>query len=815
VIKQFLRYYHPYCIVNYNALTLYSNMKNCLAALWLTLCIVWNTEAQNLNMQLRSQLQFPGQTLANVCGWTSPDGREYALVGASKGLIIVEVTNPAQPVQIVQLPGPDNLWKEIKTYSHYAYVTSEGGEGVQIVDLSGLPSANLTWHYYTGTGAINGQLDAIHALHIDVTKGFLYTYGGDQSHGVVHNLQPDPYNPVYVGEYAQNGYIHDGYADNDTLYAGHIYAGILSVVDMTDKSNPQVLGTVETPGKFTHNAWILDDRKHILTTDETVPSFLTSYDVSDPSNIIELDRFSIDDGTNSIGHNTHVLNDWAITSWYTGGVVITDCHRPDNLVRVGQYDTWAGTGPDFDGCWGAFPYFPSGTIIASNIEPAELFILSPTYQRASYVEGTILNGCDNTPLEGAQIEIISGDPGAITKTNPNGVFKTGQAAAGIYPVRVSKPGFTTQIITATLTPGAVVPINITLQPISVVTATGTVVDITGQPVANVPVVLSNASDTYTAQSNASGEFMISCVNGGTYSVTAGLWGYYTSNPISVQLENSASIVIPLTRGYYDDFRLDYGWTNESTAASGAWERGEPVGTTYQNQFSNPETDLSSDLGDECYVTGNGGGQAGSDDVDGGIVTLVSPVMQLADFQGARLSFSYWFFNNGGNNTPDDKFEVFVTNGTQTASVFNTTTSSSNWRSEQFIDIQDFITLNNQVRVRFVTGDTGNNHLVEGGVDAFRVEPFTSSAPSVAPQVVAQILPNPSSTTFHLQATLPAGTRSARLEVRDVLGRYVEMSDLASDTQVALQFGQNYTPGVYMATLVVDGVPATTTRLVKQ
>ena len=56
--------------------------------------------SQNYNMQLRSTMSFPGQTLANICGYTQ-NGREYALLGGSKGLIIVDITNPDVPQQIV------------------------------------------------------------------------------------------------------------------------------------------------------------------------------------------------------------------------------------------------------------------------------------------------------------------------------------------------------------------------------------------------------------------------------------------------------------------------------------------------------------------------------------------------------------------------------------------------------------------------------------------------------------------------------------------------------------------------------------------
>jgi hypothetical protein len=137
---------------------------------------------QDLNFKLQSKLNFPGQTLANVFGYTQ-DGREYALVGGSKGLIVVDVTIPETPEVITQIPGPDNLWKEIKTYKSFCYVTTEGGGGLQVVDLSALPSDNLPYFNYTGDGAIFNALNTIHALHIDTTLGFLYAYGSNLFNG--------------------------------------------------------------------------------------------------------------------------------------------------------------------------------------------------------------------------------------------------------------------------------------------------------------------------------------------------------------------------------------------------------------------------------------------------------------------------------------------------------------------------------------------------------------------------------------------------------------------------------------------------------
>ena len=318
------------------------------------------THAQNQNIALRFTIQFPGQTLANICGYAA-NGKEYALVGGSKGLVVVDVTNPDAPLQIVQIPGPDNLWKEIKTYQHYAYITSEGGQGLQIVDLAGLPSVNLMSKFYTGDGSIAGQLDRIHSLHIDETKGFAYLHGSNLFNGgsVVVNLG-DPWNPVFAGKFDQLGYVHDGYVDNDTLYGCHIFTGNFSIVNMADKQNPALLGTQPTPTAATHNTWLSTDKKVVFTTDENGSSYLGAYDISDPTDIQLLDKLQARPGTGNIMHNTHIRGDYAITSIYTEGVSIIDVSHPENMVQVGLYDTWpADSGGGFDG-YGRVPIFALG-----------------------------------------------------------------------------------------------------------------------------------------------------------------------------------------------------------------------------------------------------------------------------------------------------------------------------------------------------------------------------------------------------------------------------------------------------------------------
>ncbi|MEQ1747697.1 MAG: choice-of-anchor B family protein, partial [Saprospiraceae bacterium] len=501
------------------------------------------------NIAFRSKMTFPGQTVANVWGYHA-NGREYALIGASKGLIIADITNPDVPVQIVQIPGPNNLWKEIRTYRHYAYVVTEGGGGVQIIDLSKLPSANLDYRSYTGDGPIGGQLGKIHALHIDETKGFLYAFGGNLFNGgaKVLDLNENPYYPTYAGKFDQLSYIHDGYVDNDTMYSGHIYQGKFAIVDMTDKSAPSLIATQNTPNNFTHNTWLTDDRKTLLTTDETANSFLTAFDVSDPGNITLLDKVQSNPGSNSAVHNTIVRGNHAITAWYKDGFTIVDISRPDNLVQVGNYDTYpSGFGSGFEGCWGAYPYFPSGTIIASTMTApggiGELWVLTPTYARACYLEGNITNGLTGNPLSGAVITIVGSEQ---TTTLPDGTFKMGQEREGYFTVQVSRTGFQTQEYIVHFQRGDVRLLNISLFPTGGFVVSGQVVSGTdGTPVPNATVAFLSTSAAYEAVTANDGTFLLGNLLPGLYDIAAEAAGYGQTIQYKQKITSDQTVMLTL------------------------------------------------------------------------------------------------------------------------------------------------------------------------------------------------------------------------------------------------------------------------------
>src|ERR1044071_3925402 len=124
-----------------------------------------NPAAAQINLTQLSHVTFgSGTTCAGVWYYVDSLDREYALVGTSQGVAIVDVTVPAWPNNLFTVPGNASLWREIKTWGKYAYVTTEEVDtvnltknGLQIINLSFLPDSAPA-KIWQGDGAILHQL---------------------------------------------------------------------------------------------------------------------------------------------------------------------------------------------------------------------------------------------------------------------------------------------------------------------------------------------------------------------------------------------------------------------------------------------------------------------------------------------------------------------------------------------------------------------------------------------------------------------------------------------------------------------------------
>lgn len=684
-----------------------------------------SVEAQT-NINLATHITYP-DVMSSVWGFTK-GGHEYVLAFRRTGTSIVDITNPAAPVQVYFAAAVVNSdWREGKVWGNYAYITNEGGGGLQIINFSALPSGNITSANVTNWtgGTFNSQTISFtksHTIWID-ENGIGYIYGTNYGNGgaIMVNLAANSTNPPIVGIYNQE-YVHDGFVRGDTLWAAQIYEGNFRAINVANKANPVVMATQSTTRTFTHNTWLNNAGTVVFTTDETSNSSVEAYNITDLSDIQLISKFNAT-GSSAIPHNVHVKNNFLVIAYYRDGVVLADATHPEKMIQVGNYDTspsYSGSG--YNGCWGVYPYFPSGTIAASDIETG-LYILTPNYVPASYLKGTITNATTNAPIANVSIQ-VQGLSSANTTSGFNGGYITGMAGNGTYTVTVSSSGYITQTFTVTFVNGTTQTLNVALVPNIPFSASGTITDAqTGLPVSGASVLFGDGLNNYTATANASGVYTVSLPGSGVYTCYAGKWGYQTLQFTDMNLNPGNSTVnFSLRKGYYDDFLFDYGWPVSGDASAGAWVRAQPIGTTYDNLPSNPDVDVSTDYGTQCYVTGNASGAAGNADVDNGTTILTSPVFDLSTSPNAQISYYRWFRNTGGSGTPNDQMLIKISNGTNTVTIQTLTVSDPNqaqWVPNTF-NVSDVITPTNNMRLIVEVSDLGTQHLVEAGLDKFEV-----------------------------------------------------------------------------------------------
>ena len=161
-----------------------------------------------------------GSSAASDCwSYTSPSGREYAIVCLYDKTAFVEVSNPTSPVVVATKTGPSSTWRDAKVFEDFCYVVSEGGNGIQVFDLSNIDSGTVTKHPDVTTG---GSFST-HNVAINEDSGYLYRTGGSGNGLLIYDLNVDPTNPPLVATWPDR-YVHDAQqavvAPGRQLYAG-------------------------------------------------------------------------------------------------------------------------------------------------------------------------------------------------------------------------------------------------------------------------------------------------------------------------------------------------------------------------------------------------------------------------------------------------------------------------------------------------------------------------------------------------------------------------------------------------------------------
>ncbi|NNF32549.1 MAG: choice-of-anchor B family protein [Saprospiraceae bacterium] len=766
-----------------------------------------------LNATLFAQIEYDFN-INDVWGHVAEDGTEYALVGTQFGLSIVRI-NEDGVEEVDFIDGTSSTWRDIKTWDHRAYVSTEANDGLLVVDLQHLPDS--TSHYFW-KGQIPGLGNSFSAHNIYIDEfGVGYLPGGNLNEGgtILVDLT-DPDTVTYLGK-TRPVYSHDVYARNNLLYSSDLYAGGFSIQDVSDPTDIKLLAFHPTTFDFTHNTWPSDDGNTLFTTDERANAYVGAYDISDLDNIKELDLFrpASSLGNGVIPHNVHIYQDWSVTSYYTSGTVIIDISEPDNMIEVGNYDSFQGQDGGFNGCWGAYPYLPSGLVLMSD-RGNGLFVFEPNYVNAARLEGTVRESEQGQPLFGATIEIQALEE--VTKTVTSGIqggFKTGKAIPGDFVIRVTKEGYKPHEEVVNFANGEMRIIDVILEKQPKFNITLQVLDKDGQAFKNANVFIDGPAYQLATTSDEAGTVPLEGISADAYKVYAGTWGEYIINEFNIN--NDLPITLQTEQGYYDDFTFDFGWEVSGNATSGVWEKTDPDGAQLFNSFNcSPEDDIEDDISNECFVTGNAdNGNSLNDDVDDGFTLLSSPAIDLSGYINPVLDFNYWRCSFSEEVV---FFKALATSGTDTVELQNLLNDGNidgQWRAAEPIALKEFFPEAETIQLHFKVEDlsTDFDQAIEAAVDGIII--YETGTTGVADLNIEQafVYPNPFTNELFIQRSEILTGKNLNIEIFNNVGQLVQRSFLVAG-ESRINTGSELPQGVYFLSIKSDGIVAANAKVIK-
>jgi choice-of-anchor B domain-containing protein len=336
-----------------------------------------------------------GNKYSGCWGWyQASKNKEYAISCGSNGTYFIDVTVATSPSVSAFVPGKTGCtWREAKNYQNYCYIVSDDPvpNKFQIVDMQYLPDSvhvihsGISYFERAHTIWIDGQ-------HMYIGAALFNSTTNDSDPMPVYSLAT-PTAPVKLRELNQDipniAYVHDMYARNDTIYASagnqglHIFKFEITATDTTYQELGSYTGYPQAG--YNHSSSLTKNGKYLAFCDE-VPGGLPIHfvDVQNLSNIQPVNIFHPQ--PNTTAHNPYILdNNFAIVSCYQDGLWVYDISNPNSISIAGYFDTYPqgganinnyGGGP-YAGNWGAYPYLPSGIVIANDMQNG-VFILNAT-----------------------------------------------------------------------------------------------------------------------------------------------------------------------------------------------------------------------------------------------------------------------------------------------------------------------------------------------------------------------------------------------------------------------------------------------------
>jgi choice-of-anchor B domain-containing protein len=339
-------------------------------------------------------------------------GTEYALIGLINGTAVVSLANPAAPLEVGTIAGSRTTWRDIKVYQYfdtdlrrwqaYAYVSSEGSDGIQIIDLNRLPASVSLAATYRGVTSshnlfISGVDYSTNSANTELSP-LLHLAGANANGGAVNSLsllqplQPAPFwqrDGATSADYSHDvaaTMVNDERAQTDCQRAPCqvLFDFNESEVQLWDNSfagEPQRLARWSYDQvSYVHSGWSSEDNRYLFVHDELDESSFnlnTTLRVFNLNNLRSPQLAKVWRGPSAaIDHNGFVRGNRYYMSNYQRGLTVLDITNPAEPTEAGYFDTFLPSdGAAFNGLWGTYPYLPSGLILGSDINSG-LYVLA-------------------------------------------------------------------------------------------------------------------------------------------------------------------------------------------------------------------------------------------------------------------------------------------------------------------------------------------------------------------------------------------------------------------------------------------------------
>ena len=631
-------------------------------------------------VQLRSWLPLadlsPAATSGNSCwGYVAPNGAEFAIIGLSSGTAFVDITNPGAATLKAFITGPTSLWRDVRVYNGYCYAASEAGSGIQVMNIGRLHIDGAV----TLVGTVlepTATTAATHTLALDEVSGYLYRAGGGATGLRIYDLNANPAAPTYVGAWS-TVYVHEAqvktfttgpYAGRQIAFCcggqntGNVNTG-LYIVDVTNKAAPVQLSYTTYPNaRYCHQGWLDEQQQYFYINDEldegnTVT--VTTTIVLDVTNLgAPTFAGTFTNGNAAVGHNLFVRGSLLYEANYRSGMRVFDLSvNRLNPPEKAFFDTFPGSDTaQFNGLWNIWPFFPSGTVIGSDIERG-LFVWTIQDPFATYT--------------------VAAPPATINPAGGSTVNVT-IAPIGNAVLNPASASMTTTWGTSSVT--------------SALTSLGG----------------NNYRGTFPA---------IPCLTAANYSFQ--IQNSAGATDIDPATRSTLSVISQTTL-VDSQFETADGWVGGvagDNATAGIWTRVDPVGTIAQPELDHSVPGTLCWVTGQGAV---GGADGAADVDGGSTTLLSPAYNLTAVADPVIEYWYWYSNNQGGAPNADSMpIQISADGGTTWVTMLDLATSNNTWSRHQW-RVRDFITPTANVRVRFIARDLGTGSLVEAAIDDFKI-----------------------------------------------------------------------------------------------